>query len=70
MAAVGVAVKSLTPADFSQENIREAVGEAQDALTVSASTKDDLTQNSSSDVQCDINGIREISIKDKEETTM
>ncbi|EYC43993.1 hypothetical protein Y032_0475g2132 [Ancylostoma ceylanicum] len=70
LAAVGVAVKSLTPADLSQENMREAIGEAQDALTISVpvkDVKDDLKQQDPScDVQSDINGIREISIKDKE----
>ncbi|KIH63314.1 hypothetical protein ANCDUO_06385 [Ancylostoma duodenale] len=66
LAAVGVAVKSLSPADLSQENMREAIGEAEDALTISVPAKDDLKEDSSRDIQNDINGIREISIKDKE----
>ncbi|RCN38117.1 hypothetical protein ANCCAN_15955 [Ancylostoma caninum] len=66
LAAVGVAVKSLSPDDLSQENMREAIGEAEDALTISVPAGDDLKEDSSCDVENDMNAIREISIKDKE----
>ncbi|KHJ99549.1 hypothetical protein OESDEN_00452 [Oesophagostomum dentatum] len=62
LAAVGVSVKSLSLNDLAQEDLHEAIGEAQDALTM----KSDLNDNTSSDAQRVVDGLREISIKDKE----
>ncbi|XGW10592.1 hypothetical protein V3C99_012245 [Haemonchus contortus] len=66
LAAVGVSVKQFSP-DLSGENFREAVGEAQDALTITVPEhdKNGTTQNGT---DAGLQKIEEISIKDKEST--
>ncbi|VDK61270.1 unnamed protein product [Cylicostephanus goldi] len=59
LAAVGISVKRSSSTDF--ENGYEAVGEAQDAVVM----KDDSTENTSDIVEQAVDGLREISVKDK-----
>ncbi|CAJ0606405.1 unnamed protein product [Cylicocyclus nassatus] len=60
LAAVGISVKRSSSTDF--ENAHEAIGEAQDATTL----KDGSNENISNNVEQAVDGLREISVKDKE----
>ncbi|PIO72474.1 hypothetical protein TELCIR_05594 [Teladorsagia circumcincta] len=66
LAAVGVSVSSFSP-EPSGENFREAVGEAQDALTISVPDHNE-NETSPKDVDATANGMKKISIRDKENT--
>lgn len=67
LAAVGVSVKQLSPSELSGECFREAVGEAQDALSIATSdfSISEKIETPRSDVDATSDRIEEILIKDK-----
>ncbi|KAK6043806.1 hypothetical protein COOONC_18689 [Cooperia oncophora] len=67
LAAVGVSVKRFST-DLSGENFREAVGEAEDALSISVPDNSN-SEASPSEIDAAANGIQEIRVRDKEGPT-